>query len=67
MKWQNNKPFAEDLPSCFTLAYWNEYNDLKFIGDNFFKNIPFWLLPTMYIKIKNVQKLLENLSREKED
>ena len=67
VKWQDNKPSAEDLPSCFMLAYWNEYNDLKFIGANFFKNVPFWLLPTIYMKIKNVQKLLENLSREKED
>lgn len=60
IKWENNKPNAEDLPTCFVLAYWN-IDDLIFVGDRFFKYIPWWMLPTMYFKIKKVQHILENI------
>jgi len=61
VKWENNKPSSEDLPSRFVLAYWNE-RDLKFIGNYFIKYIPFWLLPSVYINIKKVQNILNNFS-----
>lgn len=63
VKWENNKPSAEDLPTCFILAYWN-IDDLIFVGDKFFKYIPWYMVGTMYKKIKEVQKIVEKANEE---
>ena len=60
VKWENNKPSAEDLPSCFVLAYWDKDDDLVFVGDRFFKYIPWYMLPKMYLNLKRVQKILDD-------
>lgn len=58
LKWENNKPSSEDLPTNFVIAYWN-IDDLIFVGDRFFKYIPMWMFPIVWFKIKIVQKIIE--------
>ena len=63
LKWENDNPYAEDLPTCFVLAYWNT-DDLIFVGNRFFKYVPWYMVGTMYKKIKEVQKIVEKANEE---
>lgn len=61
VKWENNKVNSEDLPNCFDLAYWNSDKDFVILADRFFKYIPKFLLPIVFLKIHKVNKILAKL------